>query len=543
MVTKSFIVDFLGKSASPLTEIKKKESINSASYPNFIDTLNSTVEKNFVSKSDPSVQRNTGISSDKKIDKRSTKGNEVNAKADASESNSKIKSYKDAVKENEQVSARKEVKSSDGKSADNNEHVAKKGEKKTETVEQTVIEESLAQILNISVEELKKVMSALNISSEELVDESKTAEIAGKISDLFGLSSDQKATLIKIAEFTVNESKSMVNEMKTQDNEQVKDSNKEGWVKLEGVDVEVVETDKKVQLNDVEALGNKLKKVLNELENKLQNEPEKLFEGISDKVEEIAVNDVTSITAKGTTETKTVEDVNFTPSEEKKDDKVAKTSEESGKPQEKEADTSSDQKAERIELRKAETDNTIELNTEDANNTQFGNVLNNQQIKTNGASEVSKLQNEVAVSKKEIVSQIVEKAKVILTDEKSEMVIDLKPDHLGKLSLKVVTERGAVVAKFVAESEQVKAAIESNMDNLKESLTKQGFSIQGFSVSVGQDSKKGFAEGYEFSKNSNRAGKGEKVAATGMVGVSAIEENQQKLNPYMLNNSSIDLTA
>jgi hypothetical protein len=151
--------------------------------------------------------------------------------------------------------------------------------------------------------------------------------------------------------------------------------------------------------------------------------------------------------------------------------------------------------------------------------------------------------NEANISKKEIVSQIVEKARVILTDEKSEMVIDLKPDHLGKLSLKVVTERGAVVAKFVAESEQVKAAIESNMDNLKESLTKQGFSIQGFSVSVGQEPKKGYSEGNSFSKNNNRSGKGEKVMSAATVGVSAIEDNQQKLNPYLVNNSSIDLTA
>ena len=64
---------------------------------------------------------------------------------------------------------------------------------------------------------------------------------------------------------------------------------------------------------------------------------------------------------------------------------------------------------------------------------------------------------------------------MLLSGEKSEMVIDLKPDHLGKLALKIATERGIVVAKFIAENEQVKAALESNMNMLKESLEKQGF--------------------------------------------------------------------
>jgi len=67
---------------------------------------------------------------------------------------------------------------------------------------------------------------------------------------------------------------------------------------------------------------------------------------------------------------------------------------------------------------------------------------------------------------------------VVLSGDKSEMVIDLKPEHLGKLELKCY-RRGMVVAKFVAENEQVKAALESNMNMLKESLEKQGFLVEG----------------------------------------------------------------
>lgn len=92
------------------------------------------------------------------------------------------------------------------------------------------------------------------------------------------------------------------------------------------------------------------------------------------------------------------------------------------------------------------------------------------------------------IVKSEFLNHVVERAKVILSPEKSEMVIDLKPDTLGKLSLKIVTERDVVMAKFTADNQQVKEILESNMEFLKDSLEKQGFNVQGFSVSVGKDS-------------------------------------------------------
>ncbi len=539
MVTQSFIVGFLGKTSANSADTKKKETINSDSYPSFIDSLNSTLEKNLAGKSSRKVQRSADAIVGVRTDKQNVKPAESNSVTDRSESGSEIKSYKDAVKENKQLTETKNVKSSEDKTADKNESVEKTSEQGTERLEKTLIEESLAQILNISVEELKKIMSTLSISSEELGDASKTAEIAGKISDMFGLNSEQKATLIKITEFTLKESKGMVHKLETQENAKVEDTNKEGWVKLEGIDIEVVETDKKNKLQDVEVFAGKLREVLDKLRDKLENEPEKLIEEITHTVEELSANEVKPANGKSAIKTETDKELNLSPM----DEKAVKTSQDTGKQEENKEELLSDKETETMNFPKVETANSLEANTEGVDQNQFNNILNNQQIKTDAATEVSEVKSEVAVSKKEIISQIVEKAKVILTDEKSEMVIDLKPDHLGKLSLKVVTERGSVVAKFVAENEQVKAAIESNMDNLKESLTKQGFSVQGFSVSVGQESKKGFNESNVFSKNNNKPNKGEKVVTATVGGVSVIEEEQHRLNPYMVNNSSIDLTA
>jgi len=102
----------------------------------------------------------------------------------------------------------------------------------------------------------------------------------------------------------------------------------------------------------------------------------------------------------------------------------------------------------------------------------------------------------------EIIRQVVEKARVILDGDKSEMILSLKPESLGKLSLKVVTENGIVIAKFVAENDQVKQILEANMYLLKENLESQGLNVQSFSVSVRQDS--GNEKGYYSDENEGR---------------------------------------
>lgn len=90
---------------------------------------------------------------------------------------------------------------------------------------------------------------------------------------------------------------------------------------------------------------------------------------------------------------------------------------------------------------------------------------------------------------KEVLSQIVEKAETLVHDDKSEMVLQLKPESLGKVTLKIIQERGEIVARFVAENEQVKSILESNMQMLKDSLQKSGVSVQSLEVSVGQQGR------------------------------------------------------
>ncbi|MBP3284346.1 MAG: flagellar hook-length control protein FliK, partial [Clostridia bacterium] len=87
----------------------------------------------------------------------------------------------------------------------------------------------------------------------------------------------------------------------------------------------------------------------------------------------------------------------------------------------------------------------------------------------------------------DIIEQVAEQVDVTVMEDKSEMVIKLKPDHLGKVTMQISVENGNVTAKFLAESQRVKEILEANFQDLKDMLNKQGMSVQNLSVSIGND--------------------------------------------------------
>ena len=121
----------------------------------------------------------------------------------------------------------------------------------------------------------------------------------------------------------------------------------------------------------------------------------------------------------------------------------------------------------------ADFDNEGKFKIEDVNFRQDG-ILNNGIV-----NNMTSMQEKI-----DVLKQVTEQMDVSLFDDKSEMVMKLKPDDLGKVTVKLSLENGIISAKFLAESEKVKEILESNFNQLKESLKEQGMVIQEFSVSV-----------------------------------------------------------
>jgi Flagellar hook-length control protein FliK. len=104
-----------------------------------------------------------------------------------------------------------------------------------------------------------------------------------------------------------------------------------------------------------------------------------------------------------------------------------------------------------------------------------------------------KSENELAVPDKvqtgttieNIFSQIVDGVRLILKDsEKSEALISLKPPNLGKLVMQIVVDKNVITAKITTQNQDVKNMIETNIDQLKNSLNQQGIQVDNLSVSV-----------------------------------------------------------
>ena len=84
-----------------------------------------------------------------------------------------------------------------------------------------------------------------------------------------------------------------------------------------------------------------------------------------------------------------------------------------------------------------------------------------------------------------VLNQVVERINLVqLGANGGEMRVFLRPEHLGDLQLKVRVDQDVVVAKFVAQSQEVKAIIEASLGQLRDALTQAGINVGRFEVTV-----------------------------------------------------------
>lgn len=101
-----------------------------------------------------------------------------------------------------------------------------------------------------------------------------------------------------------------------------------------------------------------------------------------------------------------------------------------------------------------------------------------------GTKEITFERTEQLQQMREIVTQVVEQIKVVVKEDTSAMEIQLNPEKLGKVNLSVVSKNGQMTASFVTESEMAKNALESQMQQLKDTLQNQGLKVDAIEVSV-----------------------------------------------------------
>ena len=109
---------------------------------------------------------------------------------------------------------------------------------------------------------------------------------------------------------------------------------------------------------------------------------------------------------------------------------------------------------------------------------------------------------------KTVMDQIVEKATLRSTNDRSEVRIQLKPESLGDVRMSIVSEKNHLVVQMIAEKAETKEIIESQLHHLKAELDKQGLTVSRIEVTIGangdqQDSREQFAQMFKNNTDSN----------------------------------------
>ena len=134
-------------------------------------------------------------------------------------------------------------------------------------------------------------------------------------------------------------------------------------------------------------------------------------------------------------------------------------------------------------------DNSADSNASGENNNSSdmfaGSLLNNlsDSIQNSAGiqSDFSQIYNANAT---DIINQLIDSIRVNVTADTSMMELQLTPENLGKINLTVVAKDGQITASITAQNDLVKAVIESQLIQLKETLASQGLKVTDVEVTV-----------------------------------------------------------
>ncbi len=98
------------------------------------------------------------------------------------------------------------------------------------------------------------------------------------------------------------------------------------------------------------------------------------------------------------------------------------------------------------------------------------------------------------VETENIIRQITDYMRGNVTNGVSEMDMQLHPANLGSVHIHLEAKEGVLTAQFTAQNESVKAALESQMIQLKDSFEEQGLTVESIEVMV---SSQKFDQSYE----------------------------------------------
>ncbi len=164
--------------------------------------------------------------------------------------------------------------------------------------------------------------------------------------------------------------------------------------------------------------------------------------------------------------------------------------------------------------------------------------------------QTAQTENTRATDTQDIMRQIMDYMKVSLKADSSDLEMQLHPQSLGTLHVQVASKNGVVTANFITQNETVKAALESQMVQLKESFAEQGVKVEAIEVTVQTHQfEQNLEQGREGRSREAEAGVGRKRTRRINLNAAFTEEESQteedRITADMMaaNGNTVDFTA
>lgn len=156
------------------------------------------------------------------------------------------------------------------------------------------------------------------------------------------------------------------------------------------------------------------------------------------------------------------------------------------------------------------------------------------------------------VNTQDIMRQIMDYMKIQIKPDMSNLEMQLHPESLGTIRIQLTSNGGAVTANFVTQNEAVKAALESQMIQLKESFAEQGIKVEAVEVTVQthqfeQNLEQNQGNGRNTDGSAAKSGRTRRIRLDGVLSMDELDEldNDDRIAVEMMeaNGGTVDYTA
>lgn len=182
----------------------------------------------------------------------------------------------------------------------------------------------------------------------------------------------------------------------------------------------------------------------------------------------------------------------------------------------------------------------------DAENPFMGNDGQTAQLEANTEVQAAETESRFSAAQtQEIMDQIMDYMKFTLNADTTSLEMQLHPASLGTLQIQIASKGGVVTANFIAQNEAVKAALESQMVQLREQFEEQGVKVEAIEVTVQTHE---FEQNLEQGRGRNhqeteKKGRGRRISLGGAFNLEDQEESLTEPDMMVTGSSTVSYTA